>query len=175
MSEDRNGGLSPTENGTSPLPWRERVREAPARKEKRRPERKMRPISPEQAVIGRRLEEAIRGADMMPAEVAEQIGRTKATIYKWMDGVSAPNATDMEKLARATGKPVAWFFGGDGTVDDLTERIANALTEVLFRLRSGMELGDAVAEVVRPYGELPESRREFFQRLSADLKERLSR
>lgn len=133
------------------------------------------PISAQQLRIGRRIEQAIRERGLsIRQEVVPAIGKSSATVYKWMDGTHAISAEDLEKLAGLTGKPVVWFYGGDD-VAEMAERIDAALTEIMFRLQGGGDLGDAVEEAVRAYGPLPAARKQFYSRRSADLREWLRR
>ncbi len=61
-----------------------------------------------------RVKRAIAESSYDPAAVAEEIGKSLDLVYRWQQGSRQPRLDDLFLLARATRKPLEFFFGEDG-------------------------------------------------------------
>lgn len=69
--------------------------------------------------LGKRMVEALaassRGGDRMNwQEVAERVGVTRQTLYKWRSGKSSPSPQDLAAFARETNVEYRWLATGEG-------------------------------------------------------------
>jgi transcriptional regulator with XRE-family HTH domain len=60
------------------------------------------------------LDEAIRVARMTQTGLAEQIGVTRSTVYRWRNGLKSPTTDEIEVLARALRVDRDWLAIGTG-------------------------------------------------------------
>lgn len=126
--------------------------------------------TPESALIGRQMLRAMQQADLVPAEIAERVGRRMQTVNKWLNGFSDPSPADMEKFAAVVGKPVSYFFIRPGEAEEVTETVMHIFNEVLAGILAGEKIGDALAAGLGPYGELPSVHRDLLNRMTGHLR-----
>lgn len=66
----------------------------------------------------KKLKLAMLESGLTQTDLAKKIGITQSSITKWIDGTNNPKISTLEKVAKATGKSVNYFFDnspvGDG-------------------------------------------------------------
>ena len=66
----------------------------------------------------KKLKLAMLESGLTQTDLAKKIGITQSSINKWIDGTNNPKISTLKKVAKATGKPVNYFFDnspvGDG-------------------------------------------------------------
>lgn len=63
---------------------------------------------------GSKLKQIRQGRGQKPEVLAAAVGVTADSIKNWEDGKNVPGAEHLAKLAMVTGKPMAYFFEGNG-------------------------------------------------------------
>jgi transcriptional regulator with XRE-family HTH domain len=58
---------------------------------------------------GRKIREAREGAKLSQEKLARELGTGVRNVSRWETGVSEPRFTHVVMIARATGKPLAFF------------------------------------------------------------------
>ena len=63
--------------------------------------------------LAQRLKEARKQSGLSQEKLAEAIGVSGHAIYLFERGKNRPALDTLERIAQATGRDIAWFFGGD--------------------------------------------------------------
>jgi len=93
--------------------------------------------------IGTRIRKARVEAGLEQAELAERIGVSPNTVWKWEAQQAAPRSALVEKLAAALGKPVGWIYG-EGTSEVTIAGVAvSGPAEKLAAIVAALNAGDA--------------------------------
>jgi transcriptional regulator with XRE-family HTH domain len=61
-----------------------------------------------------RLKEARKGMGLTQDKFAVVVGTNRVTLADYERGATTPPIATLERIATVTGKPVAWFFLGEG-------------------------------------------------------------
>jgi len=92
--------------------------------------------------IGTRIRKARVEAGLEQAELAERIGVSPNTVWKWEAQQAAPRSALVEKLAAALGKPVGWLYG-EGTSEVTIAGVAvSGPAEKLAAIVAALNAGD---------------------------------
>lgn len=67
-----------------------------------------------QVGIGPRIKQAREEAGLTQVELGQLIGQAERTIQSWESGERHPRLPGLHALARATGKPLSWFWTAEG-------------------------------------------------------------
>ena len=85
----------------------------------------------------------MREADVDGLALAAAVGVAPGTISRYLSGTNEPSFENMDKSAKALGKPVFWFFKDPSdpdesgvTLDQALLMISDALTEVKTKNKS---------------------------------------
>lgn len=95
-----------------------------------------------------RLERArltIAFGDLAGPEVDEALGVTEPTVDRWEGGRIVPSLVDVARVARLTGRPLAWFY----------EPLMPAGTSAIVCVRGGKGRGCYVVNGGPPVGDPP--------------------
>ncbi|KIG12710.1 hypothetical protein DB30_01068 [Enhygromyxa salina] len=68
---------------------------------------------PATGVIDERVKRARKAAGLTLQQLADHVGVTKSAASKWECGTSQPTVPILQKIARATGRPMGFFCGDD--------------------------------------------------------------
>src|SRR5436190_2235023 len=60
--------------------------------------------------IAQRLKKAAGEAEISGPALAQKLGVSAATVYRWWEGERTPSTALMESYAAAVGKDVSWFY-----------------------------------------------------------------
>lgn len=87
------------------------------------------------------LKRAVKQSELSAQEIAERVGVTRATLYNWMKGRTAPSREDAERAARALSLPRDHVWIEDGAAADLVrlgryERFAQQVGTLLAELEA---------------------------------------
>lgn len=92
-------------------------------------------------LIAGRLRQARTRAGLSQEELAEKIGLTTVSISKFETGRRQPRVTTLERIADATGTPLAWFFSEYGepvVLQDFHRRLSEHLLDFLGNEQIGL-------------------------------------
>ena len=96
--------------------------------------------------LGKRIKQARQEAGMSQKELARRVDRTQGVVSTVENGISTIDAPDLPRWAAALGKPVMYFYLGEG-LEDAQQRAAVALSllspdklEVVLQMLEGMAL-----------------------------------
>ena len=74
--------------------------------------------------VGARIRQRRQILGMTQTDLANKVGVKFQQLQKYETGANRVSASRLADIARATSTPVAWFFVGDGTADNLTDKWA---------------------------------------------------
>lgn len=107
--------------------------------------------------VGKNFRRFIEGSPIPNKTIAEKVGVSEPTLYRWMDGKNTPDAENLEKLADLLGVSPAVFYEVDGPIapplqmSEIANRIA-AIPDELYSLApelgKGHELWDDIIATV---------------------------
>lgn len=63
--------------------------------------------------VGRRLKQARNERGLTMAGLAEVLGVAEKSVTNYESGRREPDWNTLERIAAATGRDIAWFFGGE--------------------------------------------------------------
>ena len=63
--------------------------------------------------LGDRLRRSLRITDIGVAEIAEELGVSRVTVSKWLNGRAEPSRATMMAWSMATGVPLRWLLTGE--------------------------------------------------------------
>jgi transcriptional regulator with XRE-family HTH domain len=63
--------------------------------------------------LGDRLRRSLRITDIGVAEIAEELGVSRVTVSKWLNGRAEPSRATMMAWSMATGVPLQWILTGE--------------------------------------------------------------
>ena len=96
--------------------------------------------------LGKRIKQARQEAGMSQKELARRVDRTQGVVSTVENGLSTIDAPDLPRWAAALGKPVMYFYLGEG-LEDVQQRAAVALSllppgklEVVLQMLEGVAL-----------------------------------
>jgi transcriptional regulator with XRE-family HTH domain len=61
--------------------------------------------------VARRLRLCVLQSERTVREIAEAIGQSTSTVYRWMDGSAVPSALGLARLCRVLGVSADWLLG----------------------------------------------------------------
>lgn len=111
--------------------------------------------------LGERISLAIGGNPNAFAK-AGRMKVSRMTLARWISGETSPSAADLEILAAATGRSVAWFLG----LDEWPHVPSASVFVPVMDVRASAGHG-AIADVVRAVDEI-EMPRSFLRRIGGD-------
>lgn len=76
-----------------------------------------------------RIKEARIAAGLTQVELGERIGVTYQQAHKYERGMNRVTAAVLEAIAKATGRPVVWFYGADEQPAPRLNRLALELMQ----------------------------------------------
>lgn len=98
--------------------------------------------------LGKRIKQARQETGMSQKELARRVDRTQGVVSTVENGLSTIDAPDLPRWAVALGKPVMYFYLGEG-LDDAEQRAAAALSllpldklEIVLQMLEGMALAE---------------------------------
>ena len=94
--------------------------------------------------VGKRIEILRKSKKISQEDLAEKVGVSRTTIYKWESGTSVPNYANMQALARALETTVSFFT--DETPFEYTEEESKGENEVALRVGSELCAADITYE-----------------------------
>lgn len=88
--------------------------------------------------VGKRIETLRKSKKISQEDLAEKVGVSRMTVYKWESGTSVPNYANMQALARALETTVSFFtdetsFGCD---EEEEKRKAQGKTRLRLALKA---------------------------------------
>lgn len=90
--------------------------------------------------VGKRIETLRKSKKISQEDLAEKVGVSRTTIYKWESGTSIPNYANMQALARALETTVSFFTDETSFERDEEEREKESARENEVALSVGSEL-----------------------------------
>ncbi len=96
--------------------------------------------------VGKRIETLRKSKKISQEDLAENVGVSRTTIYKWESGTSVPNYANMQALARALETTVS-FLAGE-TPFEYTEEESKGENEVALSVGSELCAADTPTEEV---------------------------
>lgn len=90
--------------------------------------------------VGKRIETLRKSKKISQEDLAEKVGVSRTTIYKWESGTSVPNYANMQALARALETTVSFFTDETSFGCDEEERERESARENEIALSVGSEL-----------------------------------
>lgn len=90
--------------------------------------------------VGKRIETLRKSKKISQEDLAEKVGVSRTTIYKWESGTSVPNYANMQALARALETNVSFFTDETSFECDEEERERESARENEIALSVGSEL-----------------------------------
>ena len=90
--------------------------------------------------VGKRIETLRKSKKISQEDLAEKVGVSRTTIYKWESGTSVPNYTNMQALARALETTVSFFTDETSFGCDEEEKEKESARENEIALCVGSEL-----------------------------------
>ena len=90
--------------------------------------------------VGKRIETLRKSKKISQEDLAEKVGVSRTTVYKWESGTSVPNYANMQALARALETTVSFFTDETSFECDEEERERESARENEIALRVGSEL-----------------------------------
>lgn len=94
--------------------------------------------------VGKRIETLRKSKKISQEDLAEKVGVSRTTIYKWESGTSVPNYANMQALARALETTVSFFT--DETPFEYTEEESKGENEVALSVGSELCAADITYE-----------------------------
>lgn len=94
--------------------------------------------------VGKRIETLRKSKKVSQEDLAEKVGVSRTTVYKWESGTSVPNYANMQALARALETTVSFFT--DETSFEYTEEESKGENEVALRVGSELCAADITYE-----------------------------
>lgn len=73
--------------------------------------------------IGEKIRQAIKEAGLTQQKLADKLGTTNPVVNVWVTGKRNPTTASIQKIAKATGKPYAYFVSenGDKNINNMVE------------------------------------------------------
>lgn len=96
--------------------------------------------------VGKRIETLRKSKKISQEDLAEKVGVSRMTVYKWESGTSVPNYANMQALARALETTVS-FLAGE-TPFEYTEEESKGENEVALSVGSELCAADTPTEEV---------------------------
>ena len=96
--------------------------------------------------VGKRIETLRKSKKISQEDLAEKVGVSRTTVYKWESGTSVPNYANMQALARALETTVS-FLAGE-TPFEYTEEESKGENEVALSVGSELCAADTPTEEV---------------------------
>ena len=90
--------------------------------------------------VGKRIEKLRKSKKISQEDLAEKVGVSRMTVYKWESGTSVPNYANMQALARALETTVSFFTDETAFGCDEEERERESARENEIALSVGSEL-----------------------------------
>ena len=90
--------------------------------------------------VGKRIETLRKSKKISQEDLAEKVGVSRTTVYKWESGTSVPNYANMQALARALETTVSFFTDETSFGCDEEEREKESARENEIALSVGSEL-----------------------------------
>lgn len=90
--------------------------------------------------VGKRIETLRKSKKISQEDLAEKVGVSRMTVYKWESGTSVPNYANMQALARALETTVSFFTDETSFGCDEEEREKESAGENEVALSVGSEL-----------------------------------
>ena len=90
--------------------------------------------------VGKRIETLRKSKKISQEDLAEKVGVSRTTIYKWESGASIPNYANMQALARALETTVSFFTDETSFGCDEEEKEKESARENEIALSVGSEL-----------------------------------
>ena len=90
--------------------------------------------------VGKRIETLRKSKKISQEDLAEKVGVSRTTIYKWESGTAKPNFANMQALARALETTVSFFTDETSFGCDEEERERESARENEIALSVGSEL-----------------------------------
>lgn len=90
--------------------------------------------------VGKRIETLRKSKKISQEDLAEKVGVSRTTIYKWESGASVPNYANMQALARALETTVSFFTDETSFGCDEEEREKESARENEIALSVGSKL-----------------------------------
>ena len=90
--------------------------------------------------VGKRIETLRKSKKISQEDLAEKVGVSRTTIYKWESGASVPNYANMQALARALETTVSFFTDETSFECDEEEREKESARENEIALSVGSKL-----------------------------------
>lgn len=84
--------------------------------------------------VGKRIEALRKSKKISQEDLAEKVGVSRMTVYKWESGTSVPNYANMQALARALETTVSFFT--DETSFEYTEEESKGENEVALSVEN---------------------------------------
>lgn len=94
--------------------------------------------------VGKRIETLRKSKKISQEDLAEKVGVSRMTIYKWESGTSVPNYVNMQALARALETTVSFFT--DETLFEYTEEESKGENEVALSVENELCAADITYE-----------------------------
>lgn len=94
--------------------------------------------------VGKRIETLRKSKKISQEDLAEKVGVSRQTVYKWESGTSVPNYANMQALARALETTVSFFT--DETPFEYTEEESKGENEVALSVGSELCAADITYE-----------------------------
>ena len=82
--------------------------------------------------VGKRIETLRKSKKISQEDLAEKVGVSRTTIYKWESGTSVPNYANMQALARALETTVSFFTDETSFGCDEEEREKESAREIII-------------------------------------------
>lgn len=94
--------------------------------------------------VGKRIETLRKSKKISQEDLAEKVGVSRMTVYKWESGTSVPNYANMQALARALETTVSFFT--DETSFEYTEEESKGENEVALSVENELCAADITYE-----------------------------
>lgn len=93
---------------------------------------------------GKLIQQVAEEAGLSLEVLAREIGCSRALIYQYVSGATLAQPDRIQQIAERTGRPLAYFYGGDAAPDHLQDRIAG-LQILLTAQTSPADLAGAIS------------------------------
>ena len=94
--------------------------------------------------VGKRIETLRKSKKISQEDLAEKVGVSRMTVYKWESGTSVPNYANMQALARALETTVSFFT--DETSFEYTEEESKGENEIALSVENELCAADITYE-----------------------------
>lgn len=94
--------------------------------------------------VGKRIETLRKSKKISQEDIAEKVGVSRMTVYKWESGTSLPNYANMQALARALETTVSFFT--DETSFEYTEEESKGENEIALSVENELCAADITYE-----------------------------